>query len=909
MASSNPPPLAERTDVHKACKSIENLLSVFNDYCEAVGVIATLQKKLSKALRETAGMKVTGEIAANALNASATIFEALNEVDAKFAKLADKEYDGISEEVKKWFRKLAKEERLHDERIVAANNKIKAAGKTIHLEFTIHEARSIPPQGASYEKKSKKNPRDANEEHVRYINLISAMGPEISQDKFNHSLMVTQRHSSTTFSIAACVSRVADAEWTKACEGVRRFSPTIGKLGEWRSLCEGGWTGPIPQDLPDIDEIHPQQAGDSLEQRAASRTQEEEDNTSYNQATIRGLRSENESIPEPGGNVTGTSTPTFEGDPNEEPTSQRHIYQKYEPTPYSSGGGNLNKGGKESAPPTAFSFGMKFQDDTTGSVRSLSAFPSPPTHYPLPPTMTQRQKLQQPSQAGSSSSSSASQISSPTTSRPADRQTPATEKPENVLSMPAVSPAASPAPSPVHVRFQNKSPSEPADVLDHPASEAKGSPQPAARAKPIRSETLDPSMFRTAEPISPRENMPSPSRSLGRNDHIPEEPEQEPGPSSSPHVRDRPSIDGVKPTRLERTDTGTSNGSMVAAMRNRYSYNSGASSPPLSREMPRLPQSVSDLASKYDRPASPPGARPLPSIDTNVRPRHQDASQWEREREREPTVTAGHRSVSGSREPTPATTADEELAARRRHQQRMEQMADLELREKEQELKRREQEIEERAKQLEKERAQFLQKATLSSPEMRSPRQRQLSQQEHLGRPHSSGNVVFPSTSPSPSPRIGGNANLRPQSQYSASATHLVPPGPSPTTPRGSYRDGDESYVGDYRGSSSRDPSIASTTSNSMASSPVMPSPKSERKGWMRRLSMPIVAGNAFLEGKKHSSNNSYGGGKGGILSLDSKKNGSSTYLKGGISEEGRVNYGLGSGISNRSVGNVSSRR
>ena len=44
---------------------------------------------------------------ANALNASATIFEAICEVDAKFSKLTDKECDGISAEVKKWFKKLA----------------------------------------------------------------------------------------------------------------------------------------------------------------------------------------------------------------------------------------------------------------------------------------------------------------------------------------------------------------------------------------------------------------------------------------------------------------------------------------------------------------------------------------------------------------------------------------------------------------------------------------------------------------------------------------------------------------------------------------------------------------------------------------------------------------------------------
>jgi hypothetical protein len=127
MASAtNTLPHAERADIHKSCKSIETLLNVLNEYCEAAGAVVALQKKLAKALRETAGIKVTREIpganevylwtcsvsnrhaySANAMNASANIFEALSDVDSKFTKIADKEYDSISAEVKKWFKKLA----------------------------------------------------------------------------------------------------------------------------------------------------------------------------------------------------------------------------------------------------------------------------------------------------------------------------------------------------------------------------------------------------------------------------------------------------------------------------------------------------------------------------------------------------------------------------------------------------------------------------------------------------------------------------------------------------------------------------------------------------------------------------------------------------------------------------------
>jgi hypothetical protein len=79
------------------------------------------------------------------MNASAAIFDALSDIDAKFAKITDKEYDGISTEVKKWFKKLAvsviralvhisndckyqKGEKVHDERMSNANAKIKQAG-------------------------------------------------------------------------------------------------------------------------------------------------------------------------------------------------------------------------------------------------------------------------------------------------------------------------------------------------------------------------------------------------------------------------------------------------------------------------------------------------------------------------------------------------------------------------------------------------------------------------------------------------------------------------------------------------------------------------------------------------------------------------------------------------------------
>lgn len=61
MASSATP-LAERAEVHKSCKTLESVVNILNDYCEAANAIVQLQKKLAKALREAASPKCVSEI-------------------------------------------------------------------------------------------------------------------------------------------------------------------------------------------------------------------------------------------------------------------------------------------------------------------------------------------------------------------------------------------------------------------------------------------------------------------------------------------------------------------------------------------------------------------------------------------------------------------------------------------------------------------------------------------------------------------------------------------------------------------------------------------------------------------------------------------------------------------------------
>ena len=61
MAASSGP-LAERGEIHKSCKTLESVVNVLNDYCEAANAIVQLQKKLANALREAASAKCVAEI-------------------------------------------------------------------------------------------------------------------------------------------------------------------------------------------------------------------------------------------------------------------------------------------------------------------------------------------------------------------------------------------------------------------------------------------------------------------------------------------------------------------------------------------------------------------------------------------------------------------------------------------------------------------------------------------------------------------------------------------------------------------------------------------------------------------------------------------------------------------------------
>ncbi|KAG6842324.1 hypothetical protein C0991_010613 [Blastosporella zonata] len=886
-----PPPLVERTDIHKSCKSLETLLNVFNDYCEAAGAIVILQKKLGKALRETAGMKTTGDIAANAMNASATIFEVSSDIDSKFAKISDKEYDIISAEVKKWFKKLAKEEKVHDERMANANARIKQAGQV-------------------YEKKSKKNSRDATEEHAR----------------------------------------VADAEWLRTCEGVRRYSPTIGQLGEWRALCEGGWSGPIPPDLVD-----PDRSLQSYQDKAGESAMEKKSGSEGRLPTTFGNVQAKDS-----GQVTEHihpfNTPLSGLDPK--------VPRDQLPTPHSPA---LSTNSHESSPvishltpstPQDHDFSERTislappasdsKETNMDSVRSLSAFPLPPTHFPIPPRRQQASQSQS-SQSSTSYPSMPRLTESPLSNANADATDP--------LKFPLSSDNAPSSPVQHHLE---KPPSP--EVNTSVSAEDHHLRQPI----PVKSLTSVPPFINYEEPMAP-------SQRSNVQDTV--NTDQEFGVNVGYVSRSR-AANTVLPAGLERTDTGGSSGSIVAAMRTRYSDNvcrllvlsifdlmfslkaSNITSPP-PKITRRLSGNINDLASRYqavDPPSTPRIRSPSASRQLPLPPSGSPRRDSDRPEDS---------SASGTTIPhTPSSPRQEESV--RRRQQRLNDLAELELKENELALRERERDLQRNTRELDRERARLtnareslqyndLPRGAASPgpqaayPQLK-PRERKTS--GRMQRPSSqldSGNTVA----------MSGHSQ-RPQPQYSYSTSNLVPPSPSsdsvqhshahdrqrqsysPTSYTSHYSHSPTSSSAQFPQSSqsqSQSPSASAThapycgcescsatkyrtpqsqsppdpTSFRPPAEPISLRPAEKKPGWMRRLSMPV--GNAFsLDSKKSASgsqnfvNTGIGsgpgqGGRGGtFFSMDGKKNASSTLLN--VREEGRRSYDA-SGITNRSMTNL----
>jgi hypothetical protein len=330
---------------------------------------------------------------------------------------------------------------------------------------------------------------------------------------------VTQQHTSTTYSVAASLSRVADAEWVRTCESIRRFSPSIGPLGEWRALCEGAWTGPLPDDLPDVS-LPPAQ------------------------------------IPPPNQGVTewGQTIPTA--------TQQQHPGSLPFPSQTT-----LER------PRPAFSSNEQSQG-SINSITTLSAFPFPPTHFPVPLAINEaelhRQRIQMQSLQVPQPSQTVQQAYMLSESpKPIESALSDTQTLIGGFSSPPVSQGQMTSSSSQYTHADNlpeeRIPQRKAGLVVYTGSENKVPEQSQSReeAKPRR-----PSLI--THPTSSDKSTSSKLLSIKQPEQSPRLGEREFGASVDTRSTFKNRSIDVAKRSLERTDSSVSNGSIVAVMRSRY---------------------------------------------------------------------------------------------------------------------------------------------------------------------------------------------------------------------------------------------------------------------------------------------------------------------------------------------------
>lgn len=348
----------------------------------------------------------------------------------------------------------------------------------------------------------------------------------------NHAVNVTQQNTLVTFHVAASLSRIADAEWTRTCECMRRVSPTIGPLGEWRSLCEGAWTGPLPDDLPDV----------------ASETVP-------TQVPVISAVSE--------WGQTGLSTPL------------RRLLPAPPVPGHSPGSVSASVATSLDPPRSPFSTVTQSQG-SINSIATLSAFPFPPTHFPVPLATNEAELQRQQIQLQNLQSAHSRAASPNHTQAQGGLAPPApimSDSPKQMAAAALPESLALDASKTLHPLQMPQTPStshqSPPDARAPPEDELIKLITPGGDPKKPRR----PSLITRVPP--PLDKFIRPIPPFKRVEHSSTEKEFGVHANSSRNTAKSHSID-IATKNLERTDSTHSTGSNVAALRNRYTRTVGS---------------------------------------------------------------------------------------------------------------------------------------------------------------------------------------------------------------------------------------------------------------------------------------------------------------------------------------------
>lgn len=240
--------MLDRNGLQKSLLALENLLQCLDEYRELNVRLVKAQKRLAKASRELAvglpctpnekpdaigavrlsiaspKMHRTSGRTGKALMASSGLFESLSEVDSRFAKAITKEYDTVRKALPlrvierltiaqinslggKSFKRIAAEEREHEEQLDALNGKILKAN-VAYEKHVRTLASAAGGQGARRGRLSL-DAHEATAAHEKHIQSVAGPTRERSIAKANHAALMAIRRDNvareTALTMTACV--------------------------------------------------------------------------------------------------------------------------------------------------------------------------------------------------------------------------------------------------------------------------------------------------------------------------------------------------------------------------------------------------------------------------------------------------------------------------------------------------------------------------------------------------------------------------------------------------------------------------------------------------------------------------------------------------------------------------------
>lgn len=214
---------------------------------------------------------------------------------------------------------------------------------------------------------------------------------------------------------------------------------------------------------------------------------------------------------------------------------------------------------------------------SVNSITSLGSFPAPPTHFPLPPVTALKHGNSSTPEPRDTSVDPPETFSTPKSSmdlaheellRPSSQNKAQQQTDDTFLDLDMNSPASSPSTSRGNVLASGERAEQPREEGTTSQTTSQSSKMSESASSLQKTPPSSPGSQPTLSPTSPRRvSGPRPSVVYKKGDYVED---TEFGVRRSTDMGATSSMQSPSP-RLERTDTGRSNPSVVAAMRDKYS--------------------------------------------------------------------------------------------------------------------------------------------------------------------------------------------------------------------------------------------------------------------------------------------------------------------------------------------------